>query len=465
MQKKCLLEFTAPQAKILDEAIDEKTGDRTMRVEVKWQHAGVINGNGRRYPREVMNREIERLQPMITEGRVFGASYHPKGDAEVRDISHIWESISMDTDGSCVGIVKVLPTNEGRNAQVIIKNGGRIGLSSRGYGSTTKKEEIVAGRRVVVDEINPDYTIKSPGDFVLTPSVPDASTRQILENRYETEDSKELSEMQETEEMDKKEYKSLEELKADFGALIKPLDDELATLKEQNKTLGDKIVALEGEKVELQNILGGLGEESVAVSEVLREVAETILEIPGVMPEDEGTRVEGEPETDVPPIVDAPPTPPEGQELVDAKAKADAEKKRADSLEAELTALKTGKEAEAQAAMIKAAFGEALKNDTPEYKVLIEAELVKDGKVLIEKKEDVVAKVEEVRKKISETKAKELQEKIKGTKGGIEEKGHVEDTNRLVLTEAQKQARYEMAVAAGFKGDLEKYSKEVLKLA
>lgn len=156
-----------------------------MRVQVKWQHAGIINGNRRRYSKEILAREIDRLSPLIKEGKVHGSSFHPKDSAEVDDVSHIWESIRMESDGSCVGVVKIIPTSRGRNCQVLIKAGGWIGMSSRGRGTSTQKEEVVDGKKIKVDEINPDFQLISPGDFVLGPSVPDAGVLRMMESRLE----------------------------------------------------------------------------------------------------------------------------------------------------------------------------------------------------------------------------------------------------------------------------------------
>lgn len=470
--KRALIEFTAPTVQILTEDVDDKTGERTMRVAVKWQHAGIINGNGRRYPKEVMTKEMARLKPMMAEGRIFGASYHPKGDAEVDDVSHIWESIEMEEDGSCVGIVKVLPTDRGRNAQVIIKNGGRIGMSSRGFGSTTKKEEVVNGKKIAVDEINPDYTLKSPGDFVLTPSVPDAGTRHILESRFsEAEDSGEIL----TEEKDMvKEYKTIEELRADHTALLKPLDDELATVKEQVKTLGDQIVQLEAEKAEALKAVEAINEGRELLLDEIREAITAMSEIDGVIPADIQKEGEEPPAAAAPavePVVAEPaavaePAPAPAQELIDMKKKADEEKARADALEAELANLKKAKEdkakKDAEAAKVKEAFEAALAKETAEYKPLIEKELVKDGEILIESAEAVEAKVNETRTKISGILAEAKKQEIKKT--GIEEKGRI-NPNGPVLNEAQITARYLEAVRAGFKGDEAQYARDVLNIS
>ncbi len=186
---KLLLEMTSPEVKILSESIDEVTHEPVMRVQVKWQQADRINGNGRRYPRAILRREIEKLTPLVKQGRVMGASFHPKDEAEVNDVSHIWESIELRSDGACIGVVKVLPTSRGKDAQVIIRAGGHIGMSSRGHGTVTPREEedVATGKRVKFDEVNEDFVLKSPGDFVLSPSVSDAGIIGMFEERFKDE--------------------------------------------------------------------------------------------------------------------------------------------------------------------------------------------------------------------------------------------------------------------------------------
>ncbi len=180
-----LLEVIEPKCRVLTEEVDEKTNERVLRVAVKWQHSDIINGNRRRYPKAILQREIDRLTPLIKEGKVSGASFHPEKMGELDDISHLWESIKMEQDGSCTGVVKVIPTARGKNAQAIIKAGGHIGMSSRGTGTITQKEEVVDGKRVKVDEINSDYVLLSPGDFVLSPSVPGAGTVRLMESKLD----------------------------------------------------------------------------------------------------------------------------------------------------------------------------------------------------------------------------------------------------------------------------------------
>lgn len=457
-RKPLLLEVTAPEARIIEEIIDEKTpGERALRVEVKWQHAGVINGNGRRYRKELLQREVDRLKPLMEKGEVFGATYHPKGEAEVDDISHIWESVDMKPDGSWMGVVKIIPTERGKNAMAIIKHSGRLGMSSRGYGSITSKEETVDGKTVKVDEVNDDFILKSFGDFVLTPSVPDAGTQHILEARFEKETD---APTQLTEE--KTMYKTVDELRAAQPELLKPIDEELTGLKTQVNELSEKVKVLEAQSADLNQLVEELGLVIENLVFGVRSAISSMSELPGVIPEEE--------EAEEVPAVEKKPDEKPAEKPVEKpadealKTELEAEKARAMKAETELQAIKDAQVAKDTKDKILGALKEALAKENSEYQKLIEAELVKDGKPLIEKLEEVAAKVAEAKEKISTAKAAAAKAEIEKT--GIVEKGHVADPEKTatVLTEEQIKARWRNALAAGYTGDLAKYTKDVLKL-
>lgn len=200
---KNLYEFELVKANILEDKVDEKTGERVMKAEVKWQHADIVNGNNRSYPKHVLKREIERLGEDIRKGKILGCHFHPKGDAEINDVSHIWEDIKMEEDGSCTGVIKILPTSSGKNAMTILRNGGFVGLSSRGNGTTKS----VTKNGKTYEEVGDDYVLKSPGDMVLSPSVQDATVVRVLENKanagLDTSDADEMAEFEEEYELNK----------------------------------------------------------------------------------------------------------------------------------------------------------------------------------------------------------------------------------------------------------------------
>ncbi|TET65290.1 MAG: hypothetical protein E3J56_15875 [Candidatus Aminicenantes bacterium] len=177
-----ILEFGNPQFKIIEEKKDKK-GEKWVKAEAVWQRADTINSNRRLYPRKVLEKEIDRLDENLKAGQVVGLSHHPPdAHGKVNDVSHIWESISIEKDGTCRGKLTVIPTESGKNIIELIKAGVRIPLSSRGVGTLTKKEKKVDGKVVEYDEVNDDFKLLSPGDFVLSASVEGAGLTELTEN-------------------------------------------------------------------------------------------------------------------------------------------------------------------------------------------------------------------------------------------------------------------------------------------
>lgn len=214
-----ICEFGSPKFEVIEEKKTKK-GDNYLRARAIWQRADFINTNKRLYPRNVLEKEIKRLETDIKAGQVLGMSHHPP-DAlgETKDVSHVWESISIDKDGTCRGTLAVIPTEDGRNIIEMIKAGVKIPLSSRGVGTLTRKEKKVDGKVIEYNEVNDDFKIISPGDFVMSPSVEGAGLTEIMEQgqkqRYVLTES------------DKSVLKSFDEKE----------DKETMTLKEFNETV------------------------------------------------------------------------------------------------------------------------------------------------------------------------------------------------------------------------------------
>ena len=109
------------------------------------QRAGATNGNGRVYSRPILEREIENYQKIVREGRAVGELDHPDSSVvELKNASHLVTEIRMDGD-DVVGKIKILNTPAGKTAIGLLKGGVKLGISSRGLGST--KQE--AGKTIV----------------------------------------------------------------------------------------------------------------------------------------------------------------------------------------------------------------------------------------------------------------------------------------------------------------------------
>jgi hypothetical protein len=191
--KNFLFEYQVVTAEILEERIvDEKKGDKEIDIKVLWQRAGVINNNSRLYSKELLEREIKATQKLIDSGQtVHGLASHPAdGVTGTSDqVTHHWRKLWMESDGTCKGILTVLPTTKGKDIQILVSGGRKLGLSSRGLGKTTEKVEEKSGRKYL--QVNDDYQMLSPGDWALSPAVSGAGNIQeelrLFEQRLNSE--------------------------------------------------------------------------------------------------------------------------------------------------------------------------------------------------------------------------------------------------------------------------------------
>lgn len=157
----------------------KKLGDGSPTVQepyivyVVLQKWGVLNRNGRIYPREILEREVNRYQELIRERRAIGELDHPESSIIAGDrISHNiietwWEGktlmgkmeILMSPGYINYGIV----STKGDEVANLLRNNIMIGVSSRGVGSLRE----IGGQNIVQD----DFEIIC-WDVVTSPSTP-----------------------------------------------------------------------------------------------------------------------------------------------------------------------------------------------------------------------------------------------------------------------------------------------------
>ena len=98
--------------------------------------------NGRRYSRSLMQREFERLQPQIEARGCYGELDHPSdGKTKFARVSHLITKLKIEDDGRIIGEAELLDTPAGRIMKTIAKARGSMGVSSRGFGSTTSRQD------------------------------------------------------------------------------------------------------------------------------------------------------------------------------------------------------------------------------------------------------------------------------------------------------------------------------------
>ena len=133
----------------------------------------VKNGNGRYYPKELWEREIEGFNKKIQQNstEICGELDHPDSQViNLQNASHAIRKIWWERD-KIMGKLEIfsdpglLGTPAGRIAGALINNGLQIGVSSRGMGSLKQMGEVM--------EVQDDFELLT-WDLVSNPSNPNS---------------------------------------------------------------------------------------------------------------------------------------------------------------------------------------------------------------------------------------------------------------------------------------------------
>ena len=132
------------------------------------QKADTLNQNGRIYPMYVLEREVRNYQKFIIENRALGELDHPDSSVvNLKNVSHLVREAYLEK-GTVYGTVEILDTPSGKILQSLVESGVKLGISSRGVGSTKKQGDY----HVVQDDFQLicwDYVSEpsTPGAFML----------------------------------------------------------------------------------------------------------------------------------------------------------------------------------------------------------------------------------------------------------------------------------------------------------
>lgn len=132
------------------------------------QKADTLNQNGRIYPIHVLEREVRNYQKFIVENRALGELDHPDSSVvNLKNVSHVIREAYLES-GTVYGTVELLDTPSGKILQSLVESGVKLGISSRGVGSTKKQGDY----HVVQDDFQLicwDYVSEpsTPGAFML----------------------------------------------------------------------------------------------------------------------------------------------------------------------------------------------------------------------------------------------------------------------------------------------------------
>ena len=145
----------------------EKNNGKVMMKGVL-QKADTLNQNGRIYPIHVLEREVRNYQKFIVENRALGELDHPDSSVvNLKNVSHVVREAHLE-GGTVYGTVELLDTPSGKILQSLVESGVKLGISSRGVGSTKKQDDY----HIVQDDFQLicwDYVSEpsTPGAFML----------------------------------------------------------------------------------------------------------------------------------------------------------------------------------------------------------------------------------------------------------------------------------------------------------
>lgn len=107
----------------------------------KFQEANAVNKNKRMYPFDILSNNVDKLQEVVAARGLTGELDHPTDSIiHFKDASHLitklwWEGNTLMGEGM------VLNTPSGKVLAELMKDGVRIGISSRGVGNGSVNNE------------------------------------------------------------------------------------------------------------------------------------------------------------------------------------------------------------------------------------------------------------------------------------------------------------------------------------
>jgi len=147
--------------RLAEQAIKE---NRPLKVSGVIQRAGAKNQNGRVYPKDILEREVQNyIDGPVAEKRAMGELDHPESSViNLQNVSHNITKCWWDGD-DVMGEFEILSTPAGNILKALFAAGLTVGVSSRGMGSV--EENLMEG----TVEVQDDFELLC-WDFVSTPS-------------------------------------------------------------------------------------------------------------------------------------------------------------------------------------------------------------------------------------------------------------------------------------------------------
>lgn len=176
MNKSLLIDHTSFKVANLTILENKQLGEGKSLVTLKGklQEAEQKNGNGRVYPRNILEREVKKYADGPVKTRTaLGELDHPEASVvNLSNTSHVITEVWWEGN-DLMGKLQLLPTPAGNIAKALVMSGIPLGISSRGMGSVKQLGETV--------EVQDDFELLC-FDLVSVPSTPQAYMT-LAENR------------------------------------------------------------------------------------------------------------------------------------------------------------------------------------------------------------------------------------------------------------------------------------------
>lgn len=253
-----------------------------------------VNGNGRIYPKEVLNRSIAQFREMVKQKRVKMSLDHADWSVgSLKDTAAILTDISdVQDDGFAYYEAQIIDTTRGKDLKVILDAGAMVGVSTVAIGSFLEDQEYpgVEGKHPVMQ----DGMCLKKVDFVDDPSVSETEGRMQLESRNGTcyVLQGQVRESSTTVKNPKKEnkMKTFEELKAEFPVIA----EFESRVNSEKKDLETKLVEAKAETEQYVKISSEAVAKAVALESKINEM---VTAMKTVVPE--AFNITNIPETDL----------------------------------------------------------------------------------------------------------------------------------------------------------------------
>lgn len=162
---------------IITESVNNGNGN-IIKVRGKIQEAETENGNGRKYPKPILEREFQKyMEGPVKNRTALGELDHPDSSIiNLSNVSHLITKVWWEGN-KVMAELELLNTPSGRIAQEIVNNKIPLGISTRGMGSVKQVNENTV-------EVQDDFDLLC-ADLVSTPSTPNAYMTLMESKHYD----------------------------------------------------------------------------------------------------------------------------------------------------------------------------------------------------------------------------------------------------------------------------------------